>query len=179
MKRAALALLLIATPAAAQDAGLAAWGRIYEVLSHPRCANCHVGADNVPLWSEPGAQPRAHGMNVNAGPSRIGAESIPCGTCHSMHNAELPHGPPGAPNWQLPPASMQWFGRTSAEVCAQIKDEVRTMTIAGMVKHVGQDPLVAWGWAPGPGRAPAPYSAAETAAYLEQWDDAGAPCPAK
>ncbi len=176
-----LALLLIASPAVAQDAGLAAWGKVYEVLSHPRCANCHVGADGVPVWSEPGSKepPRPHGMDVVAGASRIGAESIACSTCHSTRNAELPHGPPGAPNWHLPPASMQWFGKTSAEVCAQIKDEVRGMTIAGMEKHVGQDPLVGWGWAPGPGRAPAPYSAAETAAYLKQWDDAGAPCPAK
>lgn len=179
MVRYALVFLLIASPAAAQDAGLAAWRKAYGVLSHPRCANCHVGADNLPLWSDPGGAPRPHGMNINAGASRIGAETIACSACHATRNAELPHGPPGAPGWQLPPADMQWVGKTSAEVCAQIRDQVRARTIAGMVEHVAHDRLVSWGWAPGPGRVPAPYSAAETAAYLKQWDDAGGPCPAK
>jgi hypothetical protein len=29
--------------------GLAAWDSIHTVLTHPRCLNCHVGSDNVPL----------------------------------------------------------------------------------------------------------------------------------
>ena len=177
MRRALAFLLLTASPAFAQDAGLAAWSKIYEVLSHPRCANCHVGDDNIPLWSGP---VRPHGMNITAGPSRIGTETIPCATCHTPHNAEAPHGPPGAPVWQLPPAKMQWAGKTSAEICAQIKDPDRSKpSIAAVADHIATDKLVAWGWAPGPGRAPAPYSAAEVAGYLRQWDAAGAPCPVK
>jgi len=35
------------------EEGLLAFQRIYEVVSHPRCANCHVGADNIPMWSGP------------------------------------------------------------------------------------------------------------------------------
>jgi hypothetical protein len=175
------ALLLIAAPAGAQEAGLAAWRNVYEVLSHPRCANCHVGADNVPVWHDPPgrAEPQPHGMNINAGASRSGAETIPCATCHSVRNADIAHGPPGAPNWHLPPAIMQWFDRTSTEVCLQIKDRSRNggRDIAQIIEHVANDKLVAWGWAPGPGRTPAPYSAAQTADYLRQWQAAGAPCP--
>ena len=64
--------------------GLAAWARIYEVASHPRCSNCHVGADNRPMWSGPSyGRTRPHGMNINAGESRIGAEYLPCSTCHA------------------------------------------------------------------------------------------------
>ena len=47
MTRYVLVILLIAGPALAQDPGLAAWSKIHEVFSHPRCANCHVGPDNA------------------------------------------------------------------------------------------------------------------------------------
>ena len=33
--------------------GLEAWGRIFEVASHPRCANCHTGPSDRPMWSGP------------------------------------------------------------------------------------------------------------------------------
>jgi hypothetical protein len=48
-----VAMLLMATPALAQDTGLAVWSKIYEVFSHPRCAvamsaltTCRSGLDN-------------------------------------------------------------------------------------------------------------------------------------
>ena len=78
--------LLLATPVAAQDAptkaqGLAAWDDIYAVTSHPRCTNCHVGADGIPMWDglTYGAD-AVHGMHVLAGESRVGAETMPCRT---------------------------------------------------------------------------------------------------
>jgi hypothetical protein len=78
MIRHAAVILLMASPAFAGDAGTATWTPIYEVFSHPRCANCHVGPDNVPMWSGSsyGAKPRPHGMNIDAGVNRIGAEYI-------------------------------------------------------------------------------------------------------
>jgi len=182
MIRVVLLLLSLVGPAQAQDSGLAAWSKIHQVFSHPRCANCHVGPDNAPIWSgrSYGAEPRRHGMNINAGPSRIGAETIACGTCHTPHNSQLPHGPPGAPGWMLPPVEMQWSGKSSAEICAQVKDRARNgeRSIAAVAEHVEQAELVHWGWAPGPGREPAPYSAGELAEFIRQWDAAGAPCPA-
>ena len=183
MIRSMLVLILLASPAWAQDSGLTAWSKIHQVFSHPRCANCHVGPNNVPIWSGPsyGPEPRPHGMNINAGTSRTGTEYITCGACHSQHNALAAHGPPGAIGWQLAPISMQWFGRSSAEICAQIKDPARNggRTIAEVVKHVEDEPLVHWGWTPGPGRGPAPYSVAQLVEFLKQWDAAGAPCPTK
>ena len=82
--RAALFAVLIAGTAAADETGLAAWDRIYEVAAHPRCTNCHVGRQQEPMWQglSYGAG-RAHGMGVKADDSRIGAESTPCRTCHS------------------------------------------------------------------------------------------------
>jgi hypothetical protein len=184
MKRliAAAAFLLAAVPASAQESGLDLWNRIHEVFSHPRCANCHVGPDNIPVWSGPsyGGEPRPHGMNITGGDSRVGAEFLPCGTCHMKHNAPVPHGPPGAEVWALPPVEMQWIGKTSAEICAQIKDPARNggRTIAEITDHVDHDELVHWGWTPGPGREPAPYSIEQTVEFLKSWEAAGAPCPA-
>jgi hypothetical protein len=45
MIRYAVVILLMASSAFGQDAGTAAWTPVYEVFSHPRCANCHVGQD--------------------------------------------------------------------------------------------------------------------------------------
>ena len=172
-----------ATAAAAAETGLQQWAKVHEVFSHPRCANCHVDAGGVPIWSGPsyGAKPLAHGMNISGGASRIGAENgLLCSTCHGQHNAELPHGPPGAQVWLLAPVAMQWWGKTSAQICEQVKDPARNggRSLAEVAEHVANDPLVAWGWKPGPGREPAPYSAAETAAWLTQWAALGSPCPA-
>ena len=39
---------------------------------------------------------RPHGMNIGAGASRIGAETLVCSTCHMTSTApnEVPHAPP-------------------------------------------------------------------------------------
>lgn len=186
----AITAFLIATPVGAQEMaptreyGLESWEQVYEVLSHPRCANCHVGADNRPRWSGPGyglapGEWVYHGMNINGGEDRIGISTLPCMTCHQTENSDLPHGPPGAPVWALAPVEMEWFGKDSAYVCAQIKDPERNggRSIEEVAEHIGHDPLVAWGWAPGPGRQAAPHSAGETAAAVRVWEAAGAPCP--
>ena len=184
---AALALLALLAPMAntarAAEPGLDSWAKVHEVFSHPRCANCHVDAGGVPVWSGPsyGPKPRPHGMNVSGGASRIGAENgLLCGTCHMHTNSALPHGPPGAPVWLLAPVAMQWTGKTSAEICAQVKDPARNggRTLAQLAEHVAKDELVGWGWKPGPGRQPAPYSAEQTAAFIADWAAQGAPCPA-
>ncbi len=175
----------IAPPATAQQRGnpaAHAWTRVYEVLSHPRCANCHVNSDNLPMWSgrSYGVSPRPHGMNVSGGTSRNGAElGLPCSTCHTRQNSTLPHGPPGAPSWALAPLPMQWFGKSSAEICAQLKDRNRNgnRSLEEIAHHIEDDPLVLWGWDPGPGRTPAPYSGTETARSVRVWAAGGAPCP--
>ncbi len=190
MLRYGLALLLMTVPAQAQDAGLEAWSKVFQVFSHPRCANCHVGPDNLPMWSNGGTQARPHGMYISGGASRSGGEHIICTSCHTQRNSPVVHGPPGAQNppddpnprearWALPPASMQWFDKSSGEICAQIKDRERNgnRTIPEVIQHIEHDPLVHWAWTPGPGREPAPYSVSELARFFKEWDAAGAPCP--
>lgn len=143
--------------------GLAAWDRVYEVASHPRCSNCHVGADNRPMWSGPSdGKPRPHGMNVNGGESRIGVETLMCSTCHSLSEQEntRPHEAPRVGmSWQLAPVEAEWFGKTSEEVGAQLRnpDLNGDRTYLDIAQHLDHDLILHWAWAPGPGRTPTPH----------------------
>ncbi len=162
---------------------LADWDSIHKVLSHPGCANCHT-ADDHPRWVDKRTgEPKFHGMNVQRGVdgSGMGNAGLRCTTCHGEANGARNGMPPGAPKWQLAPVEMAWFGQSPAQICAQIKDPARNgeRTLAEIAEHVLNDPLVAWGWAPGPGREPAPGSAQETYDALVRWTAAGAPCPAQ
>lgn len=179
--------LSFALAASAQDStnnaeGLVLWSQIHEVFSHPRCSNCHVGGDGIPMWSGPsyGPEPMAHGMFIAGGEDRHGGDTLDCSTCHTSRNGLIAHSPPGAPHWGLPPTSMQWFGLTSAQICAQIKDPARNgnRSLADVRHHIENDALVLWGWDPGPGRQPAPYSASQVAGFIESWEALGTPCPA-
>ena len=161
--------------------GLSEWDKIYAVFSHPRCADCHV-SDDRPRWS--GAHyggTRVHAFNVQRGTdgSGFGNPGLRCTTCHFSSNSNALHGPPGAKGWHLAPAEMTWFGKSSAEICAQIKDPERNgnRKLADVALHVRDDKLVAWGWAPGSDREPAPGSAEATYQAIENWMAAGSPCP--
>src|SRR5262249_61836866 len=58
--------------------GLEAWKRIEAVVTHPRCANCHVDAKAIPIWTPAGQnQPRGRGKDIHGGGSRTGAEGDP------------------------------------------------------------------------------------------------------
>lgn len=165
-----------------RDEGLAAWARIYEVTSHPRCSNCHVGADNRPMWSGPSyGTARPHGMNINAGESRIGAETLLCSTCHVERNGlnDLPHAAPQvAMTWQLAPVEAEWFGKSSTEVCNQLRDPERNggRDMLALASHLDHDLILHWAWNPGGGREPAPYSLQEHVDDVLAWGVAGFPC---
>ena len=176
---------VIAPPAEgsiSRDEGLAAWDRIYEVASHPRCSNCHVGASDRPMWSGPSyGRTRVHGMNIQAGASRIGAETLLCSTCHAYREGgnDMPHAAPQvAMNWQLAPVEADWFGRTSDEICAQLRDPERNggRTMIELAEHLDHDLILHWAWSPGGGREPAPYSLQEHIDDLLIWGVAGFPC---
>ncbi|MBX9453543.1 MAG: hypothetical protein KL801_17220 [Mesorhizobium sp.] len=168
-------------PVVDRERGLAEWEKVNAVFSHPRCANCHV-EDEHPRWSGPHyGGTRFHAFNVQRGDdgSGFGNAGLRCSTCHFETNSQVLHGPPGAENWHLAPVEMVWFGKTSAEICEQIKDPARNgdRSLQEVATHVRDDALVAWGWDPGPGREPAPGSAEETYEAILAWEAEGAPCP--
>src|SRR6516162_2507979 len=103
--------------------GLEAWKRIEAVVTHPRCANCHVDAKAIPIWTPAGeTKPRVHGMNIHGGVSRMGTETLRCSTCHVTSTS--PNDPAPSPlhagiDWQLAPVAFIWFGKTGSEICEQ------------------------------------------------------------
>lgn len=170
-----------------EQEGLASWQTYYEVASHPRCSNCHVGADNRPMWSGPSyGKTQAHGMNINAGESRIGAETLTCSTCHTTLREvdpqanTTPHmAPKVASGWQLAPVEAEWFGKSSPYVCNQLKDPERNggRTVREVAAHLDHDVILHWAWQPGGGREPAPHSLQQAMDALMKWAAAGTPCP--
>jgi len=146
------------------------------VLTHPRCVNCHP-PDQTPRQGDDHA---LHDPPVLRGAADRGIPALGCDTCHQDRNAELAR-VPGAPSWHLAPATMAWLGKSPAAICTQLKDPARNgnRTLAQIHDHVAHDGIVAWGWAPGADRAPAPGSQAELAALVQAWIETGAVCPAE
>jgi hypothetical protein len=157
--------------------GERAFATVFRVLQHPRCMNCHpVG--RVPLQ---GDLSRPHAQNVHGGDSGEGVYAMKCATCHFTANGPSAHTPPGAPNWHLPKASMPlvFEGRTAAQLAAQLQDPAQNggKTLEQLFHHVAEDPLVLWGWDPGPGRTPVDVPHAEFVQAMRTWIDAGSPVP--
>lgn len=158
-----------------------AFATVEAVFQHPRCRNCHISGD-APLQFDAGVP---HAMGVVRGPDGHGAPGLPCATCHGTGNLPASYGPdapPGAPHWGLPPPDhkMAWFGLSSAELCAAIKDEKRNggRDLEALTRHVSEDSLVLWGWQPGGRRAPVSVPHDVFVARFRQWAAAGGPCPA-
>jgi hypothetical protein len=144
------------------------------VLLHPRCVNCHPNGD-VP---HQGMQLVLHDPPVVRGPENNGVPGNECTTCHQDRNQELTR-VPGAPRWHLAPIEMAWVGKSANDICHQLQDPKRNggKTLAQIVEHNTHDKLVAWGWAPGDGREPAPGTQAQFGALIAAWVDTGARCP--
>ena len=145
-----------------------------KVLQSPRCLNCH------PVGDRPSQTDRMtpHRPVVVRGADGHGAPGLPCTACHRAANyAES--GVPGNPQWHLAPASMAWAGKSLGEICRQIKDPERNggRDMAALLKHMAEDSLVGWAWAPGGKRTPAPGTQAEFGALMRAWADSGAVCP--
>ena len=172
-----------------EEQGLQAWSRVYEVASHPRCANCHTGESDRPMWSGPAyGKTRPHGMNIRAGASRIGAEHLLCSTCHTttsevkeQANDTAHAAPKVAMAWRLAPPEADWFGRTSRQICEQLRDPKQNgdRTMLELAEHLDHDLILHWAWNPGGGREPAPYSLHEHIDDLLIWGVAGFPCPSE
>ena len=150
------------------------------VLTHPRCTNCHP-SDGVPRQ---GLDQRPHEPRVTAGAEGHGGPGLPCASCHQEANVTLVGATlasvPGNPKWALAPAAMAWVGRSPGAICEQLKDPARNggRDLEAIHHHLAHDELVGWGWAPGPGRQPAPGTQRALGELIRGWIDAGAACPA-
>jgi hypothetical protein len=167
--------------------GLQAWKRIQAVVTHPRCANCHVDAKAVPVWTPANeTKSRVHAMNIRGGESRIGAEKIVCSTCHmtsTQPNGPAPSPPHAGIPWQLAPVEFIWIGKTGPEICAQMKDPKRNggRDAVGLLEHLRHDAslsgFIPRAWAPGEGRTTPPGTFEDHVKDMAMWGAAGQPCP--
>ena len=151
---------------------------ISRVLLHPRCANCHP-ADDVPRQGDGGM---LHDPPVVRGPADRGVVGMQCASCHQDANQALAR-VPGAPDWHAAPLAMAWFGKSPAAVCAQLVTAARGAPAASKAsfpsvrEHLAHDKLVAWGFAPGADRRPAPGTPTDVAILFDAWVASGAQCP--
>ena len=146
------------------------------VLRHPRCMNCHSSGD----FPRQGDDSHPHIMDVRRGHEGHGVNGVKCSTCRQDHNLPGIHMPPGAPDWGLPSPTtpMIWEGLSDHELCLLFKDPKRNghRTVAQIVEHM-HTPLVLWGWHPGEGRTPIPYSEERFLEDTKLWVENGAACP--
>jgi hypothetical protein len=159
-----------------RDKSIQAFRAVASVLTSPRCLNCHTPEDG-PLQ---GDDNHTHSMNVKRGIDGTGAASLHCRACHQTQNSNILHGPPGAADWQLPPAKMPmaWKGLSVAEICRALKDPLKNgnRSLQDLIPHMDTS-LVRWAWNPGPGRTLPPLSHEEFVSRLKEWIDNGAACP--
>ena len=133
------------------------------LVTHPRCANCHVDAGGIPIWTLAGQkEDRVNGMNIYGGVSRIGAEAIACSACHmtsTQPNAPAPAPPHAGIPWQLAPVEFLWYGPIGTDICKQLRDPARNggRDAVGLLDHLRHDAslsgFIPRAWEPGEGVA--------------------------
>ncbi|MEC7785226.1 MAG: hypothetical protein VYB38_17605 [Bacteroidota bacterium] len=142
-----------------------AFKKVYTVLMHPRCMNCHPSGD-IPLQ---GDDSHLHGMSPHRGKDGKGMYAMKCANCHQNENTPGLHAPPGNPVWHLPPADMKMVfqGRTANQLAKQLIDKSKNgnKSIKDLIAHA-EDTLVKAGWHPAEGLALPPMSHAE---FKEAW----------
>ena len=152
---------------------------VHKVATSPRCANCHARGDR-PIQLD-GADAHFHTMYIHRQFTLSAASASPC---HQDHNLDTPHAPPGAGNavqghWRMPPRLKSYDINTTAEELCRIwtspsnqfeeGDPIRGVSArpAELLEHVTSDPLVNWGFAPGPGRHAGAFARASTAPAIK------------
>lgn len=159
----------------------ALFNEIAKVVTHPRCMNCHPASDH-PLQ---GADHHEHSPPAWRGEGGVGIAGLTCNACHTEKNFTLVgtgasyKSIPGHPRWGLAPIEMAWQGKSLSQICQQMKDPARNggRTLALLQEHLAHDDLVAWGWAPGEGREPAPGTQQQLGELTQAWINTGAECP--
>jgi hypothetical protein len=159
----------------------ALFNEVAKVVTHPRCMNCHPAGEH-PMQ---GNDRHEHLPPAFRGEGGSGIPGLTCSACHTERNFTLVGGGatyksiPGHPRWQLAPIEMAWQGKSLRQICEQLKDPARNggRTLALLHEHFAKDDLVAWGWAPGEGREPAPGSQQQLGELTQAWIDTGAQCP--
>ena len=156
-----------------------AFHQMMDVLTHPRCVNCHP-AGNQPLQ---GDDQHPHYFGVSRGKENHGTVALNCQTCHQTENNNI-SGVPGAPEWSLAPPSMAWMGKNRFEIAALMMDPTTNgnRSAEDIMHHLTEHPLVLWAWEPGMDaegnlRETPPVSKDEYIQSVKIWIKSGAKIP--
>lgn len=159
-------------------ASLAAFEKVYSVLMHPRCMNCHPQGD-IPLQ---GDDSHVHNMLPQRGPDGKGLLTMKCTNCHGSKGVPGDATPPGNPMWHLPPADMKMVfqGRSPRALALQLvnPDLNGHKNMADLRLHA-EDTLVKSGWQMGGDRTLPPLTYEEFKEAWYAWIDNGAFAPSK
>ncbi|MDO6817598.1 hypothetical protein [Zobellia sp. 1_MG-2023] len=158
-----------------------AFHKMMDVLTHPRCLNCHP-SDNIPKQGE---DSHPHYFDMARGENDKGFKATKCATCHQSENNPY-SGAPGAPHWSLAPHSMRWQGLNRFEIAKSMMDTERNggRSPEEIRKHLTEDDLVLWAWEPGtnvkgePRELP-PVSKEEFISAVEEWFSNGHTIPSQ
>jgi hypothetical protein len=155
-------------------ASAALFQRLYPVLSHPRCTNCHSVEDQTRAGD---AQYR-HLPPVPRGDNGFGDNTLPCSTCHSHRNTPIA---PGATGWQAAPLSMGWYGLTAAQLCRTLTDRSNNgdRSLEDLNYHMRTSPTVLWAWEPGGILSAPTLPRADFRKLFSDWVAGGGACPAE
>ncbi|WP_026755293.1 hypothetical protein [Sediminibacter sp. Hel_I_10] len=159
-------------------ASITAFKKVYAVLMHPRCMNCHPSGD-IPLQ---GDESRIHTMLPQRGPDGKGVATMKCATCHASQGVPGAHTPPGNPSWHLPPADMKMVfqGKSTRELALQlVNPETNGHKDMKALREHAEDTLVKSGWNMGGNRQPPPISYEEFKEVWYAWIDNGAYAPSE
>ena len=172
------------SPAITQDqpkASSEAFDKMMDVLTHPRCLNCHP-SDHVP---KQGLDAHPHYFGMSRGANNLGFQATKCTSCHQAENNNY-SGVPGAPEWSLAPAKMRWEGLSRIEIAQSMMDPDRNggRTPEETLHHLTEHELVLWAWDPGVNaegvpREPPPVSKEEYIAAVKKWFKEGHVIPSE
>ena len=166
-------------PQSKEEESLTAFNKMMDVLTHPRCINCHP-SDHTPR--------QADDMHLHRfGISRLNSAGAPtnCNTCHQDTNNDF-SGVPGAPEWSLAPHSMRWQGLTRTEIAESMMNPANNggRNSEEIMHHLTEHALVLWAWEPGvdtegkPREKP-PVPVDEYIEAVKTWIELGANIPSK
>jgi hypothetical protein len=169
----------ISHPASSNAQSIAAFGVMADVVTSPRCQNCHTLTE----YPRQGDDRHPHMFNVMRGPGDRGAAGLHCSTCHGRANNSASGVPGAAEVWRLAPVKMGWETLSRAELCRHLKDRASNGNRSGaqVIDHLSTH-LVMWAWTPGTdahghARTTPPISHADFVKAAEAWVRTGQACP--
>ena len=161
------------------SSGHEAYDKLMDVLTHPRCINCHPN-DDIP---KQGNESHPHYFGMSRGIEGLGFEATACTTCHQGENNAY-SGVPGAPEWALAPDRMKWEGLTRAEIARSMLNKANNgnRNHKELIKHLTAHELVLWAWDPGVDaegieREKPPVALEEYKRAVYEWFENGAVIP--